>query len=171
MLHNLGLLFRQTLPALLILLILFLGLVVNDIWNEISPWFILIAIWFWGLYRADLIPVWFVFLIGLLSDFYSGNIPYGTHPAILVLAYAILLPQRRFIISQNFLMQWFLFCLFAIFCYFLRFVIVFLFTFSAYAYKENMLSLFVILMLYPLFYRFFSLCYNFVSTYDPIDPL
>ncbi len=171
MLHNLSLLFRQALPAILILLVFFFGLIINDVWNEISPWFVLIAIWFWGLYRADLTPVWFVFCMGLLSDFYSGNTPYGTHSAILVLGYVILLPQRRFIISQNFLMQWLLFSIFVLFAYALRFAVVFFFTFSAYTYKENMLRLFVVIMCYPLFYRFFSLCYNFVSTYDPIDPL
>ncbi len=171
MLHNLSLLFRQALPAVLILLIFFLGLVVNDVWNEISPWFVLIALWFWTLYRSDLVPVWFVFLIGLLSDFYSGNIPYGTHSAVLVFGYLILLPQRRFIISQNFIMQWLLFFMFATLSYFIRYLIVFFFTLSGHSYKENLLSLFVIIMCYPLFYRFFSLCYNFVSTYDPIDPL
>ncbi len=171
MLHNLNLLFRQALPALLILLISFLGLIVNNLWNEISPWFTLIAIWFWALYRSDLTPVWFIFLIGLLSDFYSGNIPYGTHSAVLVFGYLILIPQRRFIISQSFIMQWLLFAIFAALSYFLRFAIVFFFTFSGYSYKENFLSFFIITMCYPFFYRFFSLCYNFVSSYDPIDPL
>ncbi len=154
MLHNLGLIFRQTLPALLILLVFFFGLIINDVWNEVSPWFVLIAIWFWGLYRADLVPVWFIFLVGLLNDFYSGNIPYGTHSAILVLGYLILLPQRRFIISQNFFMQWLLFIIFTSFSYMLRFIIIFFFNFSLYSYKENILSLFVITMCYPLFYRF-----------------
>ncbi len=171
MLHNLNLLLRQLLPAILILLVFFFRLIINDVWNEISPWLVLIAIWFWGLYRADLVPVWFIFCVGLLGDFYSGNIPYGTHPVIFVLGYLILLPQRRFIISQNFLMQWLLFSIFAFFSYLLRFTIVFFFTLSAYSYKENALSLFIVIMCYPIFYRFFSLCYNFVSSYDPIDPL
>lgn len=63
------------------------------------------SIYYWTLYRPDLMPAALVFALGLLYDVLSGA-PVGGHAAILVLAHAILSRQRRFLIDKTFVLNW-----------------------------------------------------------------
>lgn len=63
------------------------------------------SIYYWTLYRPDLMPAALVFALGLLYDVLSGA-PLGGHAAMLVLAHAILSRQRRFLIDKTFILNW-----------------------------------------------------------------
>ncbi len=63
------------------------------------------SIYYWTLYRPDLMPAALVFALGLLYDVLSGA-PVGGHAAMLVLAHGILSRQRRFLIDKTFVLNW-----------------------------------------------------------------
>ena len=63
------------------------------------------SIYYWTLYRPDLMPAPLVFALGLLYDVISGA-PVGTHAAMLALAHAILSRQRRFLVDKTFILNW-----------------------------------------------------------------
>lgn len=66
---------------------------------------LLMAIYYWAIYRPTLLPVWLIFLAGLLMDLIS-NLPLGLTALVFVLAQWIVIDQRRYLMGQSFLMIW-----------------------------------------------------------------
>lgn len=71
----------------------------------VTPAFALMAVYFWTLHRPDLLPFPAVFVIGLLADLLEGA-PLGVSPLTLLLAYALVLSQREFLLVRGFAMIW-----------------------------------------------------------------
>ena len=65
----------------------------------------LISVYYWTIFRPDLMPALAVFAIGLFQDILSG-MPLGMNALILLLVYGIVLGQRRFFLGQSFLVMW-----------------------------------------------------------------
>jgi rod shape-determining protein MreD len=59
-----------------------------------TPLFGLMAVYFWGLLRPDLMPPWAAFLIGMCEDVLSGGPP-GIWAAAFVICYAFVDRQRE----------------------------------------------------------------------------
>ena len=59
-----------------------------------TPLFGLMAVYFWGLVRPDLMPPWAAFLVGLCEDVLSGGPP-GVWAAAYVFSYAFVERQRE----------------------------------------------------------------------------
>lgn len=72
---------------------------------SLEPPFILMAIYYWSIYRPTLIPAWLVFLAGILFDFISG-LPVGLHGFIFVAARWLVTDQRLLLYSQSFITVW-----------------------------------------------------------------
>lgn len=58
-----------------------------------TPLFGLMAVYFWGLLRPDLMPPWAAFLVGICEDVLSGGPP-GVWAASFVISYAFVDRQR-----------------------------------------------------------------------------
>ena len=67
--------------------------------------FTLMCLFYWVIHRPDLLRPLVVFAIGLLQDLISGA-PIGLTPMVLMLAYWLLITQRRFFLGRSFLMLW-----------------------------------------------------------------
>jgi rod shape-determining protein MreD len=89
-----------------VLLIVF-GMVPLGIANiaPVKPALGLIAVFFWLVYRPDLMPAWAVFLVGLIQDLLGGG-ALGVGVFVLLVVYAALAGQRRYIAQSSFILVW-----------------------------------------------------------------
>ena len=69
------------------------------------PSFGLIAIFLWTMIRPDLLPTGVVFMLGLVQDLLWGG-PIGLWAFVFLLAYALTLSQRTFLIGRGFGFTW-----------------------------------------------------------------
>jgi rod shape-determining protein MreD len=101
---------RHLLPVCLTLLLLLLSLVpmrVPDFAN-VAPKLTLVSIYYWSIYRPDLLPVHAAFLLGLLLDIVSA-MPIGVNALIFVLLHGFVSSRRRFFLGKGFLVTWWAF--------------------------------------------------------------
>lgn len=81
--------------------------------GEIKPSFILMAIYYWAIFRPTLMPPAMTFLLGLLTDFLSG-FPPGLNALVFVTIQWFVREQRRFLRGQPYLVIWFGFAIVAL---------------------------------------------------------
>lgn len=72
---------------------------------QVAPMLPLIGIYFWAVYRPDLMPAIAVFLIGILHDFLSG-LPLGISALIFLAVLGAALAQRSFFFGKSFVIVW-----------------------------------------------------------------
>lgn len=77
----------------------FLGL------GEICPVFLLIAVYYWAIFKPQLLPPAGAFIAGLLLDLLSAY-PVGMNAFLFVLVQWMAARQRKFLLSQNFMVIW-----------------------------------------------------------------
>ncbi|HEY5598891.1 MAG TPA: rod shape-determining protein MreD, partial [Kiloniellales bacterium] len=80
--------------------------------SAIVPSLGLISVYFWVIYRPDLMPVWAVFLVGVIQDLLSGG-QLGAGTMVLLLIWFAIAAQRRFFSSGSFMVIWAVFILLA----------------------------------------------------------
>lgn len=98
---------RMSLPAVLALVLVLVGtvpLTAVDV-QILKPLLPLVAVYYWALYRPDLLPAPVAFVLGLLVDILSG-VPLGVHAATFCLAHGVLCVQRRFLVGKSFAINW-----------------------------------------------------------------
>lgn len=107
MLHRLEYGVRATLPVLMTTGLVILGGVDFGLphFGAIAAPLTLVAIYYWSLFRPDLLPYSMVFLLGILQDILHGA-PLGLNALVMVLVSLIIRNQARFLTSQGFVVQW-----------------------------------------------------------------
>jgi len=78
----------------------------------ITPMLPLMGVYYWAIYRPDLLPPWAAFGLGLLHDIVSGT-PLGVNAMVLLLVQGVTVSQRRFFLAKTFLVAWWSFALLA----------------------------------------------------------
>lgn len=73
--------------------------------GEIRQGFLLIGLYFWTLYRPQLLPYSLVFLIGLSMDLLTGGL-LGLHAFCFMVLAMVVRSQRRFLLGQSWHMVW-----------------------------------------------------------------
>lgn len=113
--HSLDLAVRNLTPSLLTLFLVILGQLPFALPGQaaVTPYFVLMAVYYWGLHRPDLLPVVAVFTIGLLQDALEGE-PFGVNAFVLVAVYWFVVTQQRFFRGKHFLTVWWGFALVAL---------------------------------------------------------
>lgn len=71
----------------------------------LRPDFLLIAVYYWAVYRPTLMPPAIIFALGIIMDFLSGT-PTGLFATTYITAHWITVDQRRFLMSQPFITLW-----------------------------------------------------------------
>lgn len=74
--------------------------------GTVTPYFLLMGVYFWGVNRPRMIPSYLVFLFGLLLDTVTGQ-PIGLNALSFLLIYYTLHGQRRFLKGQAWPVLWF----------------------------------------------------------------
>lgn len=95
---------QMMLPYLLLSVFLLLNLINIPLsaGHETDPYFVLMAIYYWAIYRPGLVPPLLCFLTGLLLDALSG-VPLGLNAIILVGTQWAIRRQRRFLTGQPYI--------------------------------------------------------------------
>ncbi|MBY0508717.1 MAG: rod shape-determining protein MreD [Rhodospirillaceae bacterium] len=80
--------------------------------SHITPLYALMAVYFWSIYRPDLLGYGSTFAIGVLEDLLAGT-PLGSGALILLLCQWIVLHQQKFFNNKPFGVMWLAFALVA----------------------------------------------------------
>jgi rod shape-determining protein MreD len=97
---------RRSIPVALAVLLMFIGILP---WNThgLGPTnanLVLIPIYYWTLYRPQLMTVWAVAAIGLLSDFFLGML--GVNMLTFLVGYRVAVAQRKIFAGAPFIVVW-----------------------------------------------------------------
>jgi rod shape-determining protein MreD len=93
-----------TLTTIALLTVSVLPLHIPD-YAAVAPLLALAGVYYWTIYRPELLPPLAVFVAGLMFDLLSGA-PLGVTPLLLLLARALVMSQRRFFINRLFPFVW-----------------------------------------------------------------
>jgi len=106
-LQRLDLVARGLLPLALAVLLLLLSVVPvrSHELAPVMPALLLTAVYYWSIFRPDLMPAWMAFALGLLHDLLTGA-PLGLGAAVLLTAWFAVAAQRRFFAHATFAMLW-----------------------------------------------------------------
>jgi rod shape-determining protein MreD len=98
---------RATIPGITLLLCIFIASVPMGLpyLSDVTPFLSLMAVYYWSIYRPDLIPVVVVFLAGLLQDVLIGG-PVGLLALVLVLVHGVGVSQRGVFLGKTFQVEW-----------------------------------------------------------------
>ena len=78
----------------------------------IIPLLNIMIIYYWSVYRPELMPAWFVFVLGLLQDALYGT-PLGMTAFINLLLRVVVVSQRRLFIKASYIAVWIGFLVFS----------------------------------------------------------
>jgi rod shape-determining protein MreD len=78
----------------------------------IAPMLPLMGVYYWAIYRPDLLPAWVAFIVGLLYDVISGT-PLGVNALVMLLVQGTSAAQRKFFLGKSFAVAWWAFGLLA----------------------------------------------------------
>ncbi len=106
---------RQCVPFGITLLLVVVGTVSVPVpqYAAVASAAALMSIYYWTVYRDDLMPAVAVFAIGLLQDNLEGT-PLGLSALVLLLGYALIRSQQRFLKDKSFVVHWAGFVVFAL---------------------------------------------------------
>ena len=98
---------RNLIPFTFTVLLIIFGMVPLGVpgFGPVMPALGVIAVFFWLVYRPDLMPAWAVFLVGLTQDLLGGG-ALGVGVFVLLVVYAALVGQRRYLAQANFFLVW-----------------------------------------------------------------
>ena len=74
----------------------------------IKPHLVLMAVYYWAIFRPTLIPTWLCFIVGILLDILSG-MPPGLQAFVLVVTQSLVRDQRKFLMAQPYISIWAIF--------------------------------------------------------------
>ncbi|MBM3504748.1 MAG: rod shape-determining protein MreD [Alphaproteobacteria bacterium] len=99
---------RQATPSLIALVLILVSQLPLGITQVglVMPPLALMAVFFWGIYRPDLLPLAAAFAIGLFQDLLTGGPP-GLFAAVYVAVRAVMAQQRRSFVGRAFAIEWF----------------------------------------------------------------
>lgn len=103
-------LLRFTVPQLLLLLLMLLNLMALPVpyAGSVKPMLVLMAVYYWAIYRPNLMPPWLCFAVGLVMDILT-YMPPGLHAFLLVAVQWLVRDQRRFLMGQPYITIWAMF--------------------------------------------------------------
>ncbi len=82
--------------------------------GPIRPYFTLMFLFYWSVYRPTLISPVFVFFLGVVFDLVIGY-PLGLHSILFIVFQWVISDQRLYFLGQSFFLVWIGFCL-SVFC-------------------------------------------------------
>ena len=105
--QKLDYLVRSSAPFVLSLVLVVLSVIPTHIpvYMEVAPILPLVAIYHWAIYRPNLLPVFAVFILGLLQDILVGT-PVGLYTLVFLTVYGLVTSQRRFFAGKSFVFYW-----------------------------------------------------------------
>ena len=136
-------------PTIYLLISSLIFIVIPKNFVHVSPDFSFPFIFFWTIFKPEILPLSVLLSIGIVSDSIQG-LPLGFHSILFLSSSMILLTQRNFLYHQAFPLIWAVFCLSLIFYKTLEQVILRSFMEFPFSLLNVLLSLTFTILLYPL---------------------
>lgn len=149
---------RMILPFGLTAVVLLFGLTPTYIPGlaQITPMYTLVAIYFWAIYRPDLLGYGLGFAIGILEDLLTGA-PLGVGALTILLTQWVVFNQQKFFHAKPFAITWFAFGLVAFGAVLLKWVCIGLVASSGFTPFGDLFAAYLItLAVYPIIAWLFS---------------
>jgi len=110
--HRLNRAARHAAPFVITVLLVVLNAIPLPVpdYRSIVPLVPLMAIYYWALYRPDLMPSGAVFVVGILEDVLTGA-PLGLNALLFLLVHSLIRSRRRMIAGKGFAVAWVVFLL------------------------------------------------------------
>lgn len=143
---------RGTAPLVLSLLLVLLSVLPYGIadFAAVRPALAMIAVYYWSIYRPDLLPAPAAFLIGVVQDVLAGT-PLGMTALVLLLMRAVIISQRKVFVGESFLVGWWGFAIIAAGAALLTWLLASAWFLSILAADAIAYQTLITVMLYPLF--------------------
>ena len=102
--------FKAVIPFLTILFLIIIMVLPYKIplISDIMPFLTLIGVYYWSVFKPELLPIGVVFILGLLQDVLLGS-PLGLLPLLLIVVQQFIYMQGRQFLERDFLFNWFVF--------------------------------------------------------------
>ena len=116
---------RQLLPFSLTLLLVLLDAMPTRLpgFAAVAPLLPLISVYYWAIYRPELLPPSVAFALGVINDVIIGT-PLGVSALVYLLVQGMTASQRRFFHGKSFLVAWWAFGLVAVVALMLQWILV-----------------------------------------------
>ena len=163
---HLDLLWRYSLAHSLTLFLLVLAVVSFSVpyADQIKPYFLLMVVYYWAIYRPTMIPSYFLLIVGLLFDLLSGQSFIGITSLIFLIVQWVISDQRLFLMAQPFVVIW---LIFSVTC--LGGVVLQWFIFSVLSFQlVSVVPIFLQFLITVLLFPIFSFIFNVVNKVLPI---
>ncbi|HXP95220.1 MAG TPA: rod shape-determining protein MreD [Telmatospirillum sp.] len=107
LLQRINQMIRQLLPVSLVLILILVNALPSRLpgFAAVAPLLPLIGVYYWSIYRPDLMPPAMAFGLGLLNDVIAG-LPLGVSSLIYLLVQGMTASQRRFFHGKPFRIAW-----------------------------------------------------------------
>jgi rod shape-determining protein MreD len=81
--------------------------------GDFKPFFLLMAVYYWAIYRPTVMPVGYTFVLGLIMDLLA-DLPIGLSALILIGLQTLVRRSRLFLMGQPYMMVWLGFAIMAL---------------------------------------------------------
>ncbi len=143
---------RSATPSLAVLMLVLVSVTPLPIraYGAVAPLLPMIGIYYWAIYRPDLLPFVVVFLAGLLLDLLTGA-PLGVHSFAFLLCHGLVFTQRHFMVGRSFVALWCGFVVVQLLASLLEWVVFSLYSGAALRLSPALFSGLITIALFPLF--------------------
>lgn len=120
--------------------------------GDIKPFFLLMVVYYWAIYRPTVMPIAYTFMLGLLLDLLT-HVPVGLNALTLVALQTIVQKSRLFLMGQPYVVVWLGFLIMAFANAVFLFLFIVLSTFqipSLQAIYQTAIALLLSVLLFPL---------------------
>lgn len=102
--------FHIVIPFLTILLLMIIMVLPYNLAliSDIMPFLTLIGVYYWSVFKPELLPIWIVFTLGIIQDILIGS-PFGMMSLLLVIVQQFIFFQGRRFLERDFIFNWVVF--------------------------------------------------------------
>lgn len=145
-----GNLFRLLLPQIQLIILFALSIAdwASPFFNNVKPQFLLMAVYYWAIYRPTLCSPAYVFALGIGLDLMS-SMPVGASAILLVGFQWLIRDQRVFLMGQSYGVIWFAFMVISAIYACLEWCLYALFTLSVPQIDTQIYSVLITIFLFP----------------------
>jgi rod shape-determining protein MreD len=118
--------------------------------EEIRPFFIIMVLFFWAIYKPTLFNPFYIFFIGIMYDVFF-NLVLGLHSFIFLFVYFVVSRQRIFLIGQNYFVVLSLFVVVISLVYAFQWLFFSIFSGSVHNYDSIFYNLIATILIFPIF--------------------
>jgi len=166
--ENLDWFWRAALIQLTTFLLLIFSFIDFSFVINVTPFFLLISIFYWSVYRPSIFPPIMIFCVGIIQSLIF-EYPVGLHSILYLSIYFLITRQRIFLMGQSYLNLWLFFSLTVFLYIILEWLFFSIRYFHVADFQISILSSVVTIFLYPILSLLLIFLNRLLSAVSPAD--